>query len=143
MATPTTSFLFTNARVQFLTGTIDWSSDNIAATLVDCSSFTPTATMIYYSEVSTATTAPVVKTATTYLASKGTTAGYGSSTDVSFGTVTGVSAEGIIAWKDTGSASTSPLLLFLTTTGITGFPTPSGFGGTVNFRPLNGNWLYL
>jgi hypothetical protein len=65
------------------------------------------------------------RVATATLTGKSNVRGVVDAADISFGNVTGDPSEAVIIWHDTGTESTSPLLLFLDT--ATGLPvTPSG-----------------
>lgn len=66
------------------------------------------------------------------LGTKTTTLGVADAADVTFSTVTGDQSEALVIYKDSGSASTSPLIAILTT--ATGLPvTPSGGDITVEW----------
>ena len=70
------------------------------------------------------------------LASKTITLGVFDAADVTFPSVTaGAVCEGVVIWKDTGTAGTSPLLAYIDT--ITGFPLTTN-GGDVVIQLDNG-----
>lgn len=109
-------------RQAFLDADIDWSADNIKCVLVDTGAYTVNlATHQFLSDV------PVgARIATSgNLSGKSSTAGVADADDVTFSAVTGAQSEALILYKDTGSASTSPLIAYIDT--ATGLPvTPSG-----------------
>lgn len=72
------------------------------------------------------------------LGSKSVTAGVFDAGDVTYTAVTaGDTSEGVIIYKDTGSAATSPLLLYIDT--ITGFPLATN-GGDITIQWDNGSY---
>lgn len=101
-----------------LTGTLK-------AALVDAGTYTYSASHQFYSSVSGVQGTPVA------LANKTYTNGVLDADDLTWTSVSGVSAEAIILYIDTGSAATSPLVAYLDT-GYTGLPvTPNGGNITV------------
>lgn len=85
---------------------IDFDADTIKAALVS-SAYTPSAAHQFFSSVS-----GVVGTPGT-LASKTTTAGVFDAADQTYTAVTGSQVVGIVLYKDTGAAGTSPLIAFI------------------------------
>lgn len=64
------------------------------------------------------------------LSSKSITLGVFDAGDVTFPAVTsGVTCEGVVIWKDTGTAGTSPLIAYIDT--ITGFPLTTNGGDVI------------
>ncbi len=114
--------LYDGARERFLTGQINWSGDNIKAVLVDLGNYSPNfATDVYLSSI------PVIARIATSgnLAGKTVTGGIADANDVTFTSVTGASCEALVLYMDSGSAATSPLLVYIDT--ATGLPiTPNG-----------------
>ncbi len=114
--------LYDYARQRFLEAQLNWSSDTIKVILVDTGAYTPnTAVHQYLSDISGSAriAGPVT------LTSKATTGGAADAADVTFTSVTGVSIEAIVVYKDTGSEATSPLIAYIDT--ATGLPiTPNG-----------------
>ena len=115
--------LYDLARESFLSQNpaIDWDTDNIKASLVRASDYTPNmATHQYLSSV------PTRVAASANLGSKTVTAGVADAADVTFTAVTaGAAIQYILIWKDTTVAGTSPLIALIDT--ATGLPvTPNG-----------------
>jgi hypothetical protein len=115
--------LFDKAREGFLSGQINFSSDNIKAVLVDTALYTPSLTTNQYlSDI--ASGARVATSAN--LASKTVTNGVADAADITFSAVTGASVEAIVLYKDTGTAGTSRLICYIDS-GVGGIPiTPNG-----------------
>lgn len=114
--------LYDYARQRFLEAQLNWSSDTIKVILVDTGAYTPnTAVHQYLSDISGSAriAGPVT------LTSKATTGGAADAADVTFTSVTGVSIEAIVIYKDTGTEATSPLIAYIDT--ATGLPiAPNG-----------------
>lgn len=116
--------LYDNGRQAFADGAIDLASDTIKVALVSAS-YTPNLSSDQY--LSTIS-GDVVGTAV-QLTSPTTTAGVFDAADVTFSSVTGSAAKYLVIYKDTGTASTSPLIACIDT--ATGLPvTPNG--GDIN-----------
>jgi len=117
--------LYGKGREKFLTGDIAWDTDNIKASLVDTGTYTVAIdTHEFYSDLSG------VVADSGNLASKTVTLGVADADDVTFGSVTGATVEAVVIWKDTGTASTSPLIAYIDT--ATNLPiTPNGGDITV------------
>jgi len=114
--------LYDKGREAFLTGAINWSSDTIKVVLVDGADYTVNlSTDQYLSDVPSG-----ARVATSSaLGSKTTTAGVADAADVTLTAVTGDPSEALVIYKDTGVASTSPLIAYIDT--ATGLPvTPNG-----------------
>jgi hypothetical protein len=108
---------------------VNVSSDTIKVALVDTGVYTFSANDQYYSAVSSA----VVGTPVT-LGSKTTTNGVFDAADPTFSAVTGNSVEALVVYKDTGNASTSPLIAWIDTVS-SGLPvTPNGGDIVVQFN---------
>ena len=91
----------------------------LKAALVDTGTYTYSAAHQYYSSVSGVVGTPVAIGSPTY--TNGTLDGG----DVTFSAVSGNTAEAIIVYLDTGSAATSPLVIYIDS--ATGLPfTPNG-----------------
>lgn len=119
--------LYTKYLEAALQGQINWMSDNIKVVLVDSASYTVNlATHQYLSDVPSGS-----RTATSAnLSSKAATGGVADAADVTFSAVTGPVSEILVIYKDTGTASTSPLIAYIDT--ATGLPvTPNGGDITV------------
>jgi hypothetical protein len=117
--------LYGKGREKFLSGDIAWDTDNIKASLVDTGTYTVAIdTHEFYSDLSG------VVADSGNLASKTVTLGVADADDVTFGSVTGATVEAVVIWKDTGTASTSPLIAYIDT--ATNLPvTPNGGDITV------------
>jgi len=117
--------LYGKGREKFLSGDIAWDTDNIKASLVDTGTYTVAIdTHEFYSDLSG------VVADSGNLASKTVALGVADAADVTFSSVTGSSAEALVIWKDTGTASTSPLIAYIDT--ATNLPvTPNGGDITV------------
>lgn len=101
---------------------IDWTDDNIKAVLVDHGTDNPdVAVDEFLSDI-----AAGARVATSgNLTGKTFTLGVADCDDIAFGNVSGASCESVVIYKDTGTASTSPLIAKIDT--ATGLPvTPSG-----------------
>jgi len=115
--------LYNKGRQAFLDGSISWSSDTIKLALVT-SSYSPNlSTDQYYSTVSAA----VIGTPQT-LSSKTSTDGVADAADVTFASVPTGAVTYLVLYKDTGTASTSPLIACMDTE--TGLPFSTN-GGSV------------
>lgn len=114
--------LYGKGKEKLLAGSINFGSDTIKAALVS-SAYSPS---LSTDEFLTAISADVLNTAQT-LASKTTTLGVVDAADVTFTAVSsGATAKAVVLYKDTGLASTSPLLAYIDT--ITGFPLATNGG---------------
>jgi hypothetical protein len=123
--------LYGLGKQKMLSGSINFSADTIKAALVT-TSYTPNlATDEFYSTIS----ANVVGTPQT-LGTKTVTLGVFDAADVTFSAVAGGSTcLGVVLYKDTGVAGTSPLLALIDT--ITGFPLATN-GGDIQIVWDNG-----
>lgn len=108
------------------TGIVAWGTgsggDTIKAVLVDAADYTVNlATHQFLSDITA-----VGRVATSAaLASKTVTAGVADAADVTFTAVVGDPSEAVVLYKDTGTATTSPLIAYIDT--ATGLPvTPNG-----------------
>jgi hypothetical protein len=111
--------LYDTGRNAFLTAGINWTSDTIKVALVDTGTYTFSQAHQYFSSIT-----GVVGTPAT-LANKTAVAGVADADDVTFTSVTGNTVEALVIYKDTGTASTSPLIANIDT--ATGLPvTPNG-----------------
>ena len=114
--------LYDKTREKFLLAQINWSSDTLAAVLVDTGAYTPNLTTHeFLSDI------PIGARISTSgaLTGKTTTLGAADANDTTFTAVTGTTVETIVIYKDTGSAATSPLIAYIDT--ATGLPiTPNG-----------------
>ncbi len=113
--------LYNSARQAFLEGALNWLTANIKVTLVDSADYTFSQTHDFLDDVPAG-----ARVATSgNLANKTSTAGVADADDIVFTAVTGDTAEALIIFADTGTASTSRLIAYIDT--VTGFPvTPNG-----------------
>ena len=118
--------LYDKGRQAFAGGAINWTSDTIKAVLVDTGQYTVNlASHQYLSDI--ASGARIATSAA--LTTPTDTAGVCDADDVSIGSVSG-NVGAIVLYKDTGSASTSPLIAYLDTG--SGLPVSNLSGATVN-----------
>ena len=114
--------LYGKGKEKLLTAAIDLSSDTIKAALVSSAYSQNLSTDEFYSTIS----AYVLGTPQT-LGTKTTTLGVFDAADINFVAVAaGDTAKAVVLYKDTGLASSSPLLAFIDT--ITGFPLATNGG---------------
>lgn len=125
--------MYPTAKKAILDGDIDFLVDDIKWLLIDTASYTYSDTDEFRDDIA----AGVVATSAA-LAGKSTTGGVFDASDLSptFTAVTGATAEALILFKDTGTAGTSRLILYLDTV-ASGLPvTPNG--GDINVVHDNG-----
>lgn len=123
--------LYGKGKEKLLSGSINLPSDAIKLALVS-SAYTPNlSTHEFYSDISAA----VLGTPQT-LGSKTVTLGVFDAADPTFAAVaSGSTAKAVVIYKDTGLASSSPLLAYIDT--ITGFPLATN-GGDIAIQWDNG-----
>ena len=125
--------LYAKGKEKILSAAINLPSDTIKASLLSSSYTANLSTDEFWSTIS----ANLLNTSQT-LASKSVTAGVFDAADVTFTAVTsGSTAKAIVIWKDTGTPSTSPLLVYIDT--ITGFPLATN-GGDITITWDNGSY---
>jgi hypothetical protein len=125
--------LYAKGKEKILSGSINFSSDTIKAALLSSSYTANLSTDEFWSGIS----GNVLNTPQT-LGSKSVTAGVFDAADVTFTAVTsGSTAKAIVIYKDTGTASTSPLIAYIDT--ITGFPLATN-GGDITVTWDNGSY---
>lgn len=116
--------LYDLARQSFLAGSpvIDWDTDDIKVSLVRSSAYTPNLATDQF--LDPACTTRVADSSN--LIGKSATAGVADAGDVTFTAVpAGAAIQYIVIWKDTGLATTSPLIALIDT--ATNLPvTPNG-----------------
>lgn len=124
------------AREKFLRGLIAWHTDDIKAVLL-AGSYTPNfTTNEYLSDIS----APARIAVSDSLTAKTTTNGWASSGNIVWESASNGTAVAMGFFKDTGDASTSPLLAYLNEN-ITNFPLDTN-GAKVTFIPDPGTGLF-
>lgn len=123
--------LYALGKQKFLSATINLPSDTIKVALVKNDYAQNLTTDEFYTSIS----ASVVGTPQT-LANKSVALGVFDADDITYTAPTaGVTCEGVVIYKDTGSGATSPLLAYIDT--ITGFPLTTT-GGNVTIQWDNG-----
>lgn len=121
--------LYDLGREAFLTGAINWASDNIKCVLVDTADYT--VNLATHDNLDDIPSGARVATSGN-LSGKTTTAGVADADDVTFTSVTGDQSEALVIYKDTGTESTSKLIAYIDT--ATGLPvTPGGGNITVTW----------
>ena len=122
--------LYFSAKEGFLNGTVNFSTDNIKALLVDTGAYT--VDLSTHANLSDIPTLARIATSNN-LSTKTVTGGAADAADVAFTAVVGPTVEAIVLYKDTGSATTSRLIAYIDT-GISGLPvTPNGGDITVSW----------
>ena len=125
--------LYAKGKEKILSGSINFPSDTIKAALLSSSYTANLSTDEFWSGIS----ANLLNSAQT-LASKSVTGGVFDAADITFTAVTsGSTAKAIVIYKDTGTPSTSPLLVYIDT--ITGFPLATN-GGDITIVWDNGTY---
>lgn len=123
--------LYVKGKEKILSGSIDFVTDTIKVALVKNDYAQNLSTDEFYTSIS----AHVLDTPET-LAGKSVTGGVFDASDSTFTAVTaGDTSEGVVIYKDTGVAGTSPLLAYIDT--ITGFPLATN-GGDITIQWDNG-----
>lgn len=123
--------LYAKGKEKMLSAQINFPSDTIKVALVKNDYAQNLSTDEFYTDIS----ASVIGTPQT-LASKTVTGGVFDALDITFAAVpAGSTCEGVVIYKDTGTASTSPLLIYVDT--ITGFPLATS-GGDIQVQWDNG-----
>lgn len=123
-----TNALYGLGRNAFLLGDIDWVLDTITAVLVDTGAYTVDIDVHDF----LADIAVGARIATQAMAGMSGALGVADATATVFSTVTGVNVEAVVIYKDTASAATSPLLVFIDV--ATGLPVlPNGGNITVQW----------
>lgn len=120
------SAIYPKAKEQMLQGGINLSSATVKAALIDTGTYTYSAAHEFYSDVTGVVGTPVT------LGTKTFVNGVFDAADSSFTAVTGVSAEAILIFIDTGTAGTSRLIAYIDS--ATGLPV------TPNSGDINITW---
>lgn len=125
--------LYDKGREAFLTKLLDWNNDNIKVVLVDTNNATPYAVDIANHQYLSDIPAGARIATSGNLTGKSALAGVAKASDVTLTAVSGVTAEAVVIYQDTGTAATSRLIAYIDTG--TGFPlTPSGGDVVVRFN---------
>lgn len=102
--------LYGKGREKFLNGAISWANDNIKCILVDADDYV--VSIDTHEFLSSVPAAARVATSGN-LTNKTSTLGVADSADVVFNAVTGDVSEALVLYKDTGNATTSPLIAYI------------------------------
>jgi hypothetical protein len=114
--------LYDKGREGFLDGSINFASDNIKAVLIDTGAYT--VSLSSNANLSDIPSGARISTSGN-LTSKTVTAGVADAADVTFPLASGATVEAVVLYKDTGTAGTSRLIVYIDTG--TGLPiTPNG-----------------
>ena len=125
--------LYAKGKEKILSASINLPSDTIKASLLSSSYTANLSTDEFWSTIS----ANLLNSSQT-LGSKSVTAGVFDAADVTFTAVTsGSTVKAVVIWRDTGTPSTSPLLVYIDT--ITGFPLATN-GGDITVTWDNGSY---
>jgi hypothetical protein len=128
------SVIYPAAKEQFLQGGIDLSSSTIRAVLIDTGTYTYSAAHDAYDDLS-----GIVGTESDAIGNKTFTAGVFDGDNITFSSVTGNTAEAIVVFVDSGTASTDLLLAYIDSASA-GLPaTPNGGDITVTW---NGSGIF-
>lgn len=116
------NYMYDKGRENFLGGDVDWDANNFKIALIDEADDTPSqASDSFWSDRASAARVAISGN----LASKTKTAGVADAADVTFTAVTGDPSESIDLYQDTGTESTSTMIININT--ATGLPvTPNG-----------------
>lgn len=101
--------LYDFGRENFLSGQINWLTDNIKVSLIDTDDYT--IDLQNHEFFSSIPSAAIIATAT--LENKTSDAGIADADDILFTSVVGDVAEALVIWKDTGLSTTSPLIAYM------------------------------
>lgn len=120
--------IYPKCKEAFLTGSISWTSDAIRVVLVDTASYTYSTAHQYLSDIP----APARVATSGDLTGKTATDGVADASDVTFTALSGATVEALVIYKNTGTASTSPLIAYIDTSGASPIAfTPNGGDLTV------------
>lgn len=123
------SVVYPKAKEQLLQGGINLSSSTVRAVLIDTGTYTYNAAHNAYDDLS-----GVVGTESGAFGSKTFTDGVFDAADITFSSVTGNTAEAIVIFIDTGTASTDLLIAYIDSAS-SGLPvTPNGGDITVTWN---------
>jgi hypothetical protein len=121
--------LYDAGREGFLIGQLDWSTNTIRAVLVDTTKYTVSiAGHAWLSDISADARIAISSPFST----KTTTAGVANAAAATFTSVTGQTCSALVIYRDSGTASTSRLIAYITN--AVGLPvTPNGGTITINW----------
>jgi hypothetical protein len=129
--------LYDAGRQSFLEGASHWLTDNFKCVLVDVADYVVnTATHANLSDIPAAARVGT----TPNLANKTATAGVADADDVTFPNVTGDPSEALVIYKDTGTESTSTLIVYIDS--ATGLPVIPNTGPIAIQWPNDANKIF-
>ncbi len=134
------SQFYPNARHLFATGALSWTVGNYKC-LIMASGYSPNfATDTYLSDVP----APAIIATSPTITGIGESLGYLTGDTIPFGVISSALIAGsLIFFKDTGVPSSSPLIVYVDTPDVAGFPQAlTGFNYYV-YKNLVGGWFRL
>ena len=117
------SAIYPKFKQKLMEGSINIPSDTIKIALVDTGTYTYSASHEFFSSITGVVGTPVT------LSNKTVTSGVFDADDATFSAVSGNSVEAVVIYKDTGSAATSPLIIFIDGISVT----PNGGSITIQF----------
>ena len=117
--------LYNKAREAFAKAQLNWETDTIKAVLVDTGAYTYSAAHQFISDVPSGARISSIQT----MSGKTATDGACDANDLTFPSVSGVSIEAIIIFKDTGTEATSPIIAYIDT--ATGLPITPNSGDII------------
>ncbi len=119
--------LYDTGREAFLLGDISWDTDTISVKLIDTGTYTFSAAHAFEDALSGQVGSDVV-----IASGKTTTSGVADGVDITFSSVSGVTVEALVIFKDTGTPATSQLIAYIDTG--TNLPvTPNGGDITITW----------
>ena len=117
------SAIYPKFKQKIMEGSINIPSDTIKIALVDTGTYTYSSAHEFFSSVTGVVGTPVT------LGNKSVVNGVFDADDATFSAVSGNSVEAVVIYKDTGSAATSPLIIFIDGISVT----PNGGSITIQF----------
>ena len=122
-----TSFYDLGGRTSFAKGEINWLTDTIKAVLVDTGTYTFSQSHSTLADIPAGARIGSIVS----LANKAVVAGACDADDVTIPSVSGTSAEAVVLFKDGGTEATSPLIIFMDNTSVTGLPITPNSGDII------------
>ncbi len=117
------SAIYPKFKQKIMEGSINIPSDTIKIALVDTGAYTYSSAHEFFSSATGVVGTPVT------LSNKSVVNGIFDADDATFSAVSGNSVEAVVIYKDTGSAATSPLIIFIDGISVT----PNGGSITIQF----------
>ena len=122
-----TSLYDLGGRTGFAQAQINWPTDTIKAVLVDTGTYTFNQSHANLSDIPAGARIGSIVA----LTGKAMVAGACDADDVTFPSVSGTSAEAVVLFKDGGTEATSPLIIFMDNTSVTGLPITPNTGDII------------